>query len=125
MQSQFSTGHIVDVHVNFGEPVPYGFVILFQEGFWTLRRQYNGGRFSDNTVAETSLSPKRPLKAKNQNEVGGTRITSKRGITSKIVQNLFITFPLLIWGHKRCMHALPHRRKYQRPLQSLRDLRSR
>ena len=37
----------------------------------------------------------------------------------------FQYFPLLMWGHIRCMHARPHRRKDQLPLRSLRDLRFR
>ena len=37
----------------------------------------------------------------------------------------FQYFPVLMWGHIRCMHARPHRRKDQLPLRSLRDLRFR
>ena len=37
----------------------------------------------------------------------------------------FQYFPLLMWGHIRCMHTRPHRRKDQLPLRSLRDLRFR
>ena len=36
------------------------------------------------------------------------------------VSQNFQYFPLLMWGHIRCMHARPHRRKDQLPLRSLR-----
>ena len=51
--------------------------MTFNAGFWTFRRQNGSGRFGDNTVAETSLSPKPPPKAENMNETGGTGITFK------------------------------------------------
>ena len=41
------------------------------------------------------------------------------------VSQNFQYFPLLMWGHIRCMHARPHRRRDQLPLRSLRDLRFR
>ena len=51
-------------------------------------------------------------------------LKNKFSLFVNVSQN-FQYFPLLMWGHIRCMHARPHRRKDQLPLRSLRDLRFR
>ena len=84
----------------------------FSKGFRTFRhktfRQQNGGRRFGNF-----LLPKR-LWCRNVFTAGERRFGNK-----------FSVLPLLMWGHIRCMHARPHRRKDQLPLRSLRDLRFR
>ena len=57
-------------------------------------------------------------------KLGFDKLSRKRFLFLRSVQNR-LGSSNLIWGHIRCMHIRPHRRKDQLQLRSLRDLPSR
>ena len=76
----------------------------------TVCRKLTQGQFAENYFSFGKLS--------------FGKLSRIRFLLLRSVENRLNTSPSLIWGHIRCMHARPHRRKDQLPLRLLQWIES-